>query len=135
MHVIGNSAHALWKSAQSNTQCASDPNKRVQGILMLRNDDAYWRARARNNTEFHIRKTIATTALKDYRDYVMNRKMCPGVARNRLIAIQKDLNYEMFLGFFKMLSPVGLGGAYAANSSAIAQGINWATEWLNSKLK
>ncbi|GHB95536.1 peptidoglycan-binding domain-containing protein [Thermomonas carbonis] len=125
----------LWKSAQSNTQCVSDPNKRVQGILMLRNDEAYWRARARNNTEFHIRKTIATTALMDYRDYVVARKMCPGVARNRLLSIQKDLNYQMFLGFFQMMSPIGLGGAHAANSGAIAEGINKAMEWLTKQLK
>ena len=125
----------LWKSAQANTQCVSDPNKRVQGILMLRNDEPYWRARAKNNTEFQIRKTIATTALMDYRDYVVARKMCPGVARNRLVSIQKDMNYQMFLGFFQMLSPIGLAGAHAANSGAIAEGLNKAMEWLTKQLK
>ena len=125
----------LWKSAQPNTQCVSDPNKRVQGILMLRNDEAYWRARAKNNAEFQIRTTIATTALMDYRDYVVARKMCPSVARNRLVSIQKDMNYQMFLGFFQMMSPVGLGGAHAASSGAIAEGLHKAMGWLTKELK
>lgn len=50
-------------------------------------------------------------------------KMCPKSTYYRLVGIGKDVIYQMFLGMFQLLSPVGLANA-AASSANMAELLN-----------
>lgn len=113
-----------WKSVNPNTACVANPKQRVQILAMLRDDKTYWNWRSGGS---HIGtltlQSAAETAIRDYRDYIILRKMCPKAAYNRLVGISKDVTYQMFLGFFQLLGPKGVPTSYAAGTEAIANGI------------
>ncbi len=98
----------VWKSLDAKKDCPlmSQPYKRVQIVALLRDDKAYWDARTKGNRiQTDMLQTAAATAIRDYRDYIVNRKFCPPAAFNRLVQVNKDVIYEMFLGMFQLLSP------------------------------
>ncbi len=109
-----------WKSNQPNIACVARPNQRVQVLAMLRDDMPYWLQRSRGDQQMAtILQYSQACAVRDYRQFIVNQKMCPPAAYNRLASISNDVIYQMFLGMFQLLAPVGIGGA-PAGSAAIS---------------
>jgi len=97
-----------WKTADARKSCAANPKKRLQMVALLKDDWSYWYKRtggSRVGTE--ALQTAAKTAIMDYREYVINRKICPPGAYNKLVAVNKDVTYELFIAMFRLLSPQG----------------------------
>lgn len=98
----------VWKSLDAKKDCPlmRQPYKRVQIIALLRDDKPYWDARTNGSAiQSNMLRTAAETAILDYREYVIRRKYCPPAAYSRLLQVNKDVVYEMFLGMFQLLSP------------------------------
>jgi hypothetical protein len=113
-----------WKSTQPKTSCVANPGQRLQLLAMLRDDKAYWDRHADGSRIASAAlRSAAATAIADYRDYIVNRKMCPRAAYNRLVQVNKDVIYEMFIGMFQLLSPQGVPNALPAHTQAFAEGI------------
>lgn len=113
-----------WKSVNPNATCAANPKQRLQILAMLRDDKTYWNWRTGGSHVGSIAlQTAAETATRDYRDYIIMRKMCPKAAYNRLIAINKDVIYQMIVGLYQLLGPKGVPTKYAEGTEAIANGI------------
>lgn len=120
-----------WKSSTPNTACVANPKERIQLLAMLRDDMGYWLQRSKGNQRTAtILQYTAACAIRDYRGFIIGQKMCPKAAYNRLVSIGKDVIYQMFLGMFQLLSPVGLAGA-SASSGAIAEALNKMSEGLS----
>jgi hypothetical protein len=110
-----------WKCWDPGTACIANPKQRLQFLMMLRDDQAYWNWRTGGKyIATEMLRTAAETALRDYRSFIIGRKMCPKAAYNRLVGINKDMIYQMFLGMFQMMSPVGVPNAAPALTEAIA---------------
>ena len=58
--------------------------------------------------------------IRDYRGFIIGQKICPTAAYNWLMSINKDMIYEMFVGMFQMMSPIGIPNAYPAITERIA---------------
>jgi len=113
-----------WKSLTPKTACWANPGQSVQFLALLRDDMAFWRQRTHGNERMAIiLKDAAACAIRDYRLFIIDQKMCPQNAYNRLVLIGKDVTFQMFLGMFQLLSPVGVAGA-PASSRAIAEGVD-----------
>lgn len=113
-----------WKSVNPNITCAANPKQRLQILAMLRDDKTYWNWRTGGSHVGTLSlQTAAETAIRDYRDYIVLRKMCPKAAYNRLVSINKDVIYQMFLGLFQLLGPKGVPTKFAEGTEAIANGI------------
>lgn len=119
-----------WKSLTPKTACVANPNQRVQFLAMIRDDMPYWlqRTGGKHRTALILQYTAAC-AVSDYRGFIINEKMCPKSAYFRLVGIGKDVIYQMFLGMFQLLSPVGLANA-ASSSANIAESLNKMSEGL-----
>jgi hypothetical protein len=116
-----------WKSNNPKIKCAADSKQtRVKGLLMLRDDMAYWLEAMRGDERLAtIRRHTAEVAIRDYRDFIVNRKMCPKAARNRLFNISQDVIKEMIYGFLDFTTNVGMPG-----TGAISNGLPEAMEFL-----
>lgn len=113
-----------WKSSNPNLTCIANPKQRLQILAMLRDDKAYWDWRTGGSHVGTLSlSTAAATAIRDYRDYIVNRKMCPRAAYLRLLDVNKDVIFQMFLGLFQLLGPKGVPTAHAVGSEAIANTI------------
>ncbi len=123
-----------WKSSNPNLTCIANPKQRLQILAMLRDDEAYWNWRTNGNRiGTQSLKFAAEVAIRDYRDYIVERKMCPRAAYNRLVQINKDVIYQMFLGMFQLLGPKGVPTKYADGTESIANGIGELFKYFTSK--
>ena len=124
----------VWKSQTPNLTCVANPVPRLQVLAMLRDDMAYWQQRLKGHPQQAIAfQSAAATAVRDYRDFVVCRKMCPKAAFNRLSAQSKDIIYQMIIGMYQLMSPAGLAGAPPV-SGTIAEIIKTATEsWIKGE--
>lgn len=121
-----------WKSLTPNTTCVANPKERIQFLAMLRDDMGFWLQRSGGSQRTAtILQYTAACAVRDYRGFIIGQKMCPKSAYYRLVSIGKDMIYQMFLGMFQLLSPVGLAGAAGA-SGTIAETINKMSEGLTA---
>lgn len=96
-----------WKALDASS-CTARPKKRVQAVMLLRDDRGYWALRAKGSrigTE--VLTTAAQTAYRDYRRLIITKQMCPPGAYRYLVRENKKMTYEMFLGMFQLLSPHG----------------------------
>lgn len=122
----------VWKSGNSKTKCITKPNDRVQVLAMLRSDHAYWAARMKDNRiGIEMLKTSSASAIRDYRLYIIERKYCPPAAKLTLEQISKDTIYQMFIGMFQLMSPVGVPTAHANQSGAAANFTKAIVSWYN----
>ncbi|MEP7366532.1 MAG: hypothetical protein ABI972_25020 [Acidobacteriota bacterium] len=123
-----------WKSTNPNIKCVANPKQRLQILAMLRDDMTYWSWRlGGNRIGAQAVQSAAETAIRDYRDYIVNRNMCPKAAYNRLVGINNDMIYQMIIGFYQMLGPKGVPTSYAAGSEAIANGIGELIKYFTAK--
>lgn len=121
-----------WKSLTPNTACVANPKERAQFLAMIRDDKPYWVQRTKGNQRTAtILQYTAACAVRDYRDFIIVQKICPKSAYYRLVSIGKDVIYQMFLGMFQLLSPMGLANA-AASSASIAETLNKMSEGLTA---
>lgn len=110
-----------WKSDVPKEKCYASPRDRLQVLAMLRSDRAFWEQKMGDNrVGIEMLTYSSACAIKDYRDYIINRKMCPPTAKHRLEQVNKDVIYQMFIGMFQLMSPVGTPTAYANHGSAVA---------------
>ncbi len=102
----------FWKSADPSCDRIANRRKSLQGLAMIRDDMWYWKKRwSVSDVGARVLQSTAETAIRDYRSFIIDRKMCPESAKLRLQAISKDVIYQLFLGMFQLLSPQGLKGA------------------------
>jgi len=117
-----------WKSQTPNTACVANPKQHVQFLEMLRDDMPFWVQRSGgHNRAAIIFQYNAACVIKDYRGFIMGQKMCPKSAYYRLVGINKDVIFNMFVGMFQLLSPMGLANA-ASSSGNIAEILNKMSE-------
>ncbi len=111
-----------WKTASPTRDCPLRPQN-IQILALLRDDDEYWTRQSKGSRiAKEIGQTCARTSIQDYRDYVLRQGLCPRRAHARLVAIQKDMAYEMFLGMYSLLSPqTGVASSGAQLVEALAQ--------------
>lgn len=124
-----------WKSLTLDAASQVNGGSRLQFFAMLRDDMSYWRRRADGNEKMAIiLQYAAACAIRDYRQFIIGQKLSPKAAYNRLVSIGKDVIYQMFLGMFQLLSPIGLArapawsGAVADATKTLIEGIktgNW----------
>lgn len=113
-----------WKSADPSTTCLPNPRQRLQILLLLRDDKPYWQARVPGKRiAAEALRTAAAAAIRDYRELVVGKKICPKAAYNRLVASGKDAIYQMFIGMFQMLSPQGVPNRFPFHTESFANGI------------
>jgi|RhiMetdeSRZDD1v2_1073273.scaffolds.fasta_scaffold758906_1 hypothetical protein len=122
-----------WKSVNPNMTCIANPKQRLQVLAMLRDDLPYWSWRLGGNRIGALSvQSAAETAIRDYRDYIVNRKMCPKAAYHRLVQINKDVIYQMIVGLYQLLGPKGVPNSYAEGTEAIANGIGELIKYFSS---
>lgn len=125
-----------WKCGDARMKCAAQPRDRLQVLALLPSDRAYWEQRMKGNrVGVEMLVTSSATAIKDYREYIVRRGMCPPTAKARLEQVSKDVIYQMFLGMFQMMSPVGVPTAYANQSGAVASAVNAFLKWYSDPKK
>ena len=70
-----------WKSASPNLTCLASPKKRLQFVMMLRDDLTFWRAHSKTENQAVIMQTAQAAAIRAYRLHVLEHKLCPEAAR------------------------------------------------------
>jgi len=135
----------VWKSPDAKKDCPVFKDDRVQIIAKLRDDRNYWEWRtaqlfSKSSTwsltdrdrgrriELAICHEAAETAIRDYRLFIVDKKLCPPAAHQKLLQINKDTIYEMFLGMFQLLSPVGatsVVGGFESAAQALPEIFGW----------
>ncbi|MBX3304991.1 MAG: hypothetical protein KF751_02950 [Nitrospira sp.] len=120
-----------WKSANPRMNCVFDSKQRLQLLVMLRDDKEYWDVRTNGNSIMSaMMQTAAQTAIRDYRHFIIERRMCPRDVYNKLVQISKDVIYQMFLGMFQLLSPAGVPNRYPQHTAAFAELLKKLKEWI-----
>ncbi|MBL8231873.1 MAG: hypothetical protein JNL98_25470 [Bryobacterales bacterium] len=103
----------VWKSRNPKTLCYANPEQRVQVLAMVRDDLPYWIQRANQiGVEARFGKALqtgASTVIKDYRDLIVERKMCPKSAEKKLIEINREMIYQMLIGFYMWAGELARG--------------------------
>lgn len=114
-----------WKSNDPRKTCLPNPRQSLQLLVVLRDDKAYWDARTGGSRiASEALRTAAATAIRDYRQFIVERKMCPRAAYNRLVAIGKDVTYQMFLGMYQLLASKGVPNRFPQHTQAFAKAID-----------
>ena len=125
-----------WKCGSPQLNCGACPRDRLQVLAMVRSDQAFWANKMGDNRiGIEMMKTSSATAIRDYRDFIVRKKYCPPTAKLRLEQISKDTIYQMFIGMYQMMSPVGVPTAYANQSGAVAGAVKAIIAWYNDPEK
>lgn len=105
-----------WKSATPSRTCLPDPKRRLQFVLMLRDDADFWRERTATRREARIKRSAQATAIRAYRHHVIERKLCPKAARQAEIELGKQLILQMAGGLFGLIPVPGVPGSTTVKS-------------------
>lgn len=102
----------VWKSNNPKMKCVADSRPtRIKLLALLRDDLPYWmRAMRDQRIPALMRREAAEVAIRDYRDLIINRHMCPKVAFNYLKKHSDDTIREIILGLLQFGAKIGMPG-------------------------
>jgi len=125
----------VWKSGDPDKACPANPDQRVQILAMLRDDLPYWERRAPDSrVGSRVLQAAQAAAIKDYRELIVYRKMCPRGAFLKLYQQSQDMIYKMMIGMFQFMPFRGLAGApISPTARGISYGIRKIVEWIESE--
>lgn len=113
-----------WKSANPRVDNPASPNKAIDVVEMLHDDVAFWQRRSGSYQQAVMFSTAQAAAIRDYRDFVIHRKMSPSVAYLRLVGIGKDVVYQALIGMWQWLGGRGAAPNILSKSVANADKLN-----------
>ena len=103
-----------WKSQNTGPFCGRD---HLQFILLLRDDQAYWDKRVGGSfIQRQMVQTAAAANIRDYRDYVVGRKICPYAAQLKMRLNNDELLSQMRLALLQLIPLRGVLRGQALSS-------------------
>lgn len=122
-----------WKSCEPALRCVAAPRARLQYVLMLRDDEGYWRERSPSEREATIRRSTQEAMLRAYRWRILTLKQCPMGARMAEIEFGKALILTMITGLILIMPTPKIPGP--ALHKAIGSVVGFLAKKLNEFLE